>query len=444
VIQSRRRAQTPRAAPVRLTPLNPDRRELVLLDMTNLTFQDRKVFLLNAHTQLTARQAPLYIPADLMDCLLTASTPLHRQVAEPLSVCISDVILANPEVSEPFLEPVLDFLLRAQRCFAWKSVFTAEVNPFTALLDTLLLEVNPSALIAAALEKATNKAYHVEHFVNRLFVQHPEIELGQSQLFTVASWLWHDVRPEALHLSKLDGRASQPIHVQVLSNLLTALATKQPVLFARFVETQAALDRPELFAYLPPEPEADPKSDDDDGEFTGEPMAIVVREFREGNEAKLVQLANALERITPKSYKHLQQLFGKVLKFLGSLDEGRLERHREVIKRICFSQFSHAKLLAIFAKPGVAPDLICGFSRFVWHCDPRILKSADEYYAPLYETFKRAPGETRVHLVLIFLAIEAITKQSVTKLQTMDKLHAGLITRMLEQYAPGGASGDQS
>jgi hypothetical protein len=409
---------------------------MVLLDMTKSSFAERKAFLANAHLQLTATHSPLYAPADLMDCFLTASSPLHRQVAEPLSICISDLILAHPEVAAPFLAQILDFLMRAQRCFAWKSVFTAELNFFTNLLDTLLLEVDPPFLVDAALEQAANKALSVEHFVNRLFVQHPEIRLTQPQLFALAAWLWHDVQPEALRLAKLSPN-SETVHAEVLKALLTRLATKQPLLFLKFVGTQVDLDRPELMAYLPPAAvETEAGSDDDDGAFEGEPMAVVNREFREGNGAKLVRLAGALEQIRPKSFRHLEQLFSKVLRFLASLDEGRVERHPEAIKRICFSQFSQPKLLRLFSRPAADLDLICGLSRFVWHCHPRILKDADGYYAPLYETFKRAPGESRVHLVLVFIAIGAATKRSVTSLETMAKLHVGLITRMAEQFTP--------
>jgi hypothetical protein len=121
---------------------------------------------------------------------------------------------------------------------------------------------------------------------------------------------------------------------------------------------------------------------------------------------------------------------------LGALPEERVERNREALVRICMSHFAKRKLLGICEKGELQADVICGLSRFVWLCDRRVLAGAEVHYPALYNAFKKAPGEARLALVVVCMAIREATGKSIVEMPGIDKLHVDLISRMVEQFAP--------
>jgi hypothetical protein len=300
-------------------------------------------------------------------------------------------------------------------------------------------------LIHSALNNATNKAFRVWHFIHRLYVQHPEIRLSQTQLVNLAAWLWHDARPEAIRLARMGNSTAEPIHLEVVDNLLTILAHQQPKEFKRFMEAQERSDYLALAAYLAPAPEP-PKADlldqedTDDGSSEPDPMAVVVRELRRKQAANLLKLGCCLERISVTSFRHLHHLFSKLIHLLAALEDAKVERSHDLLRRICWSHFTDAKLLRILNNSRLDLSLVKGFARFLWHCDIELLPKSDQYYPNLYHLFCRANGDQRRDLALIFLAIKEATGNSVLGLPTLDKQHVQLITRLTYQFRTEEAS----
>jgi hypothetical protein len=230
------------------------------------------------------------------------------------------------------------------------------------------------------------------------------------------------------HPAKRQGR------IEAITDLFGMISRRQPEFFLKFIETQRIEDRRSLMPFVAfSESQPRVQSDDESDGCSEDPMVVVLKELKSGNNAKLFKLASSIERITVEKSAHQRSLFLKLLQLLSDLDEVKLTRHQNEVRRICASHFSSAKLMAIVDSVDITPGQILGLSRFVRYCDPDVLAGAAQHYPGLYERFRRSAGDQRRHLVEICYSIEMVTNQSVVSVEGVAEQHKEVIRKMIRE-----------
>ena len=408
-----------------------------LIDMTQKSWQFRQKYLTEMHEALTSEETLYDYRADfLMDCALTAATPPNKHVAPILANVISDLMLSNPEIINLFLREIINFLLISQKLF--KPDSTVMMN----LIGTLFLEVEPSHLIMTILDFSNLKTTHPEQLILATYRQKPETRLTRPALFKLVGILINEAYPLASKLEKYDKTTSKPVHMDAITELFQILSNNQPKMFASVVNNQSFEAQKILKKFIVNENDSEYKKIENasmvNEKITNQTQAmnIVFEELRHGSKCNLNRLANALEKITIRHPRQRFNIFLKVLTMLSKLSNNAVLSNDDLIRRICFSHFTSAKLFEVFDYDGLTGDMINGMARFVWSCPKHLLKSAASYYPQLYHLFKRANGTVRTSILSIVSAIEQSSGKLITDLEEMDSLHKTLFERNLRRTTP--------
>lgn len=404
-----------------------------LQDLSQLNWKEKIEYLKFLHEKMRTN-VKIDVPAfQLLDSVMTASNPIHKKVAPMLSKVIADIILLHPEVIMPFLQEILYFVLRSQR------LFDPGDQVFKKIVYTIFLEAPSDEVINCLLNYPNRVASHVEHLILTLYQRKQNIILNRLDLFNLLCFLIHDAHPKAVKLSNLDGMTSQPIHLQAIEELLQLIAEMQPKEYRQFVLSQPHKDRKVLISYMPvhlPEEQAPSADSEEQGIDSIDPMKIILTQFKKGNDSNLKALLNGFQRVEIKSFKHVSQMFVRLLIFLASLTEEKINLNSESVDGICCSQFGVPQLLRVLRMDDIESSMIIGLSRFVWHCPADTLNGAQKYYPRLYELYCKSDGNDRQSILLIAFAIQECTQKPFIDTEDIDYQHKKNIIQYFKQLNP--------
>lgn len=397
----------------------------ILKDLSTLQWQEKYKFLQDLD-KLLQQPKKLQIPPDqLVDCVLTASFPISRQVAPLLSKILSELLSHNPELISLFKSDILTFILFGIRLLN-------ETKPFQPLTDTLFLEGDPSEIVDAAVIIANNekRSLHIESYFVSLFYNKERVTLERQALFNLLCYLVHKAYPESLQVAD-----KQPEYLDDVTKLFHITSSHQHSLYMEFMELQTQKAKAILEQFVVNEQESTTRPYENlKGVINYEnPIETVNKEFKKGEKSNLILIADALVQVDFCSIRRIEMVFLDLIKFLSVLSQGKVQRHINEIRRIC-AHFTSPQLLKIIEADNVVPDLIFGVAIFVWNCSKVVISGADVYYPRLYSIFKHASGDIREQVILIEMAISKASKKLFVDMDSIPFAHKKLILKIENQF----------
>lgn len=398
---------------------------LELKDLSALPCPNKYEFLFKLD-KLLQQDGKMQIPNDqIVDCVLTASFPINRQICPLLSKILSDVLPHNPELISLFKNELLKYILFGIRLLN-------DQKPFKPLTDTIFLEGDPNEIVDAAVQIANSekRSLHLESYFLPLFESENRVTLNRQTLFNFLCYLIYRAYPDDLAVAD-----KQPEYLDDVIKLLCIGSSRQNNLYVEFKNLQPQKAKSLLERYIVNDAVSATKPYEKSAGLINyeNPLETVNKEFKKGEKSNLLLIADALVQVDFCSLRRTEIVFADLIKFFSVLSSQKVQRHITEIRRIC-GHFTSPQLLNIIDNDNVVPDLIFGVAIFVWNCAKNVIKDGDTFYPKLYSIFKRADGEIREQIVLIEMAISKASEKSFIDLDQIPNAHKILIQKMERQF----------
>ena len=398
--------------------------------MTNKSWSERLQYLTELKEALGKAEVN-NSSAEVVDSVLTCCFPIHRRVVGLLTDVIANVVLKNPEVLSAFLADILKYVFFGLRLGGSK-------DTMKSLISVLYLEVDPNLVVNTAImvEKAESRPLHIESVLTKWFPIDSKIELEKQTYMNLMSFLVYDAYPEAKRLMDTVGR-----YYSNVRQILTVTSRNQPVFFREFVEAQPVPTQLLLDSYIIDPPKKIKREMTTSEERTetqlmegDAPIKVIRVEQRKGKEANLGVLATEYPKVEVNSLAHEKSMFKDLLKFLSTLSQETIDSHQGELRTICCSIFDTPELLDILKTTEMTGEMAPGLAVFVWNCQEKVIKGADQLYRPLYKLFSKSPGPIRSSIVSVAMAFEMTTGVQFDSMDFIPVAHRKLIYQLKSEF----------
>ena len=396
---------------------------LSLRDMSNMSWLERVTFLEHFQSLFDCNYQFNSSPSEIAQCLLSAAFPLHVKVSPILAKILAKVCYQYPEILHNYLFDITKFFLHAIRP---PSTLSKE-NGAQDLLDAILHESSPDELIDTCLlvKKENQRPFLIENIVLLIYKKRPDYKLSSITIKNILCYL-----------------ISSPIMTETQQKLLLLLSQKEKNEVIKFYNNQTKENRKILMHFIPREDLRKCKNNTKPKEIetivnTQNQTKLkftIEQEMKKGPKANFKKLALSLQGYHFENIDSFNETFSTFLQFLARIPDTMIKANSVTLCDLCNSAFNTVQVFNIFSPPIVRPQIIKGFSIFVWHCPMTILNNGTGYYQKLYHIFQDADSEERRQIVSITMAIEKVTRSPFVQLEEMISPHRALVQKLMNQF----------
>jgi hypothetical protein len=354
-------------------------------------------------------------PVEVLNCLLSASKPLHQRVTFLIPPLLTELLIRSPELLRTELGHVVEFTLLMMSADGWD-----QSEPCAQYLETLLNEADPTEMIETILQIShrAGRVLPFEALIAQIFSRRVDLVLGQYVVSKLARWLVHrdTLCPEAARLF----------------SMLCELETEK---VRRYAARQGIQVRQHILTYLTPylsqlSSPASPRRSSQPV-LTHEPADSLAVMQQEMKLSKRCNFPRFLAATAAYSQGLSTDFLVQIIDFVGKLPESVIADSHDEFSQMCLAVFTSPEILSFLGDQWVRPERLVGLGRIVWPAPASLMEGSEKWLSILYAAFRDSIGTVRCEIVKIFKAIEEVTGSCVTDLAEVAEPYSSLITEMI-------------
>lgn len=349
-------------------------------------------------------------PEEIFDCIMAASFPIHKKVNEFIPPILKEIVVRFPEVLKTRLQDISSLIIEIQH-----------IPSIDDLLEALIVESDPNIILNSLIRVTEDnpKAKSLIDLAAKVLALKPNYKITYSVS------------------ARLIVRCLSTMNNPNSSVILEDLSLRDLKHLQRFASKQSI----EVKKQLAPFVRSALKVQDEEEVLNvslasqEELQKIILQEMV--GRCNFPRLANAMYLIEVDTFDHQLKLYELFLRFLGRQKEGQFDEYEFEMEVAC-QRFREPELFDIIIDNPRFMDCLTGLSRCIFSSPRTLLKNGSKNYPKLYEMFKTANSSVRLELVIIFMAIRAVTGVSIHESPSISSNHSQLIEQLTSQIKRQG------